>query len=98
MICEGIELDAMNGCFLLEPFNNFIRSIVNDVDPALFSSWNYIVSLTRQGIDVIFMNIPDLLPKKPDSQIPQTYLLILTSTEAYLIVLKSYILDPIVAL
>ena len=63
MIAVGIELNAMNRSFFLEPFNNFIGPLINNIDPSLLTPRNNIIGLTGDSIDIISMNMVNLMGK-----------------------------------
>ena len=38
MIGVRVELNAMNGRFFFEPFNNLVHSVINDINPSFLPS------------------------------------------------------------
>ena len=88
-----VELKAMNRFVEFEWFNHFISSIVYNNDSAFFSAWQDVVTLAGHSIDIWLVNITNLFLKVSYPQIPHTYLSILTSWNAQLIVLKGYIFN-----
>jgi len=98
MIGVRIELKAVNGCFFLEPLYDFISSVINDVNSALLSSWDYVISPARESVDVVEMYVFDLVLKHSNSQVPDSDLLVLPTAKTYLIVLERDVLDTVMAL
>ncbi len=84
----GTELNAVNGSFLVKFIQYFVHSLINEVDSALFSSRYNVVSFAGQAIYIVGMNVFYLMLKGTNSQIPYSYLPVLTPAHANLVVLK----------
>jgi len=98
MIRVRIELDAVDWRFLLESFDDLVHSVINDVDSAFLPSWDNVVSFAWKRVDIIFMNVLNFVLKRSDSQVPNTNLFVLTSTETDFIVLEGDVFDSIMSL
>ena len=93
MICDWIELNAMNGFLELELLYHLVCSFINNIESALLSSRYYEVALTGHSIDIRFVNIGYFLTKTAYAQVPYSNLFILPSRYTQLIILKSHIFN-----
>ncbi len=75
-----IELNAMNGIFLLELFYNFVHSLIDHIHSTLFSSRNNVIALTWQAVNIVAVNVLYFMLQRTNPQIPNPNLFVLAST------------------
>jgi hypothetical protein len=75
-----VELNAMNGTFLLKFLYNFVHSLIDHIDSTFFSSRNNVIALTWKTVDIVAVNVLYLMLQRTNPQIPNPNLFVLAST------------------
>lgn len=87
----------MDWRFLLEFLDYFVHSVVYYVYSALLATWDDVVRFAWEGVDVVCVDLLDFVLKGTYSEVPYPDLFVLACAQAYLVIFKCNILNPIMS-